>query len=251
MSGHNKWSKIKHVKEAADAKKGAVYTKLIKEITASAREGGGNTDSNSKLRMFIAKAKEQNMPLDNIERAIKRGTGELPGVVYETVNYEAYGPGGVAILIDTLTDNKNRCSAEIKNILSKKGGNMAGAGSVSWMFSKKGSIVVDKATVKEDDLIALMDAGAEDVKSDDSTTYEVVTSAANLEKVKSAMQAANIPFTSAEVTMVPSSEVKVAGDAAKQLLNLIEALEEHDDVQNVYANFDIPDEVFEQMEKEE
>ena len=251
MSGHNKWSKIKHVKEAADAKKGAVYTKLIKEITASAREGGGNTDSNSKLRMFIAKAKEQNMPLDNIERAIKRGTGELPGVVFETVNYEAYGPGGVAILIDTLTDNKNRCSAEIKNILSKKGGNMAGAGSVSWMFSKKGSIVVDKATVKEDDLIALLDAGAEDVKSDDSTSYEVVTSAANFEKVKSAMQAANIPFTSAEVTMVPSSEVKVAGDAAKQLLNLIEALEEHDDVQNVYANFDIPDEVFEQMEKEQ
>jgi YebC/PmpR family DNA-binding regulatory protein len=250
MSGHNKWSKIKHVKEAADAKKGAVYTKLIKEITASAREGGGNTDSNSKLRMFIAKAKEQNMPLDNIERAIKRGTGELPGVVFETVNYEAYGPGGVAILMDTLTDNKNRCSAEIKNILSKKGGNMASAGSVSWMFSKKGSILVDKATVKEDDLIPLLDAGAEDVKSEDPTNYEVVTSAANFEKVKSAMQAANIPFSLAEVTMVPSSTVKVTGDAAKQLLTLIEALEEHDDVQNVYANFDIPDEILEQMGNE-
>lgn len=251
MSGHNKWSKIKHVKEAADAKKGAVYTKLIKEITAAAREGGGNIESNFKLRMFMAKAKEQNMPLDNIERAIKRGTGDLPGVILETVNYEAYGPGGVAILIDTLTDNKNRCSAEIKNILSKKGGNMAGAGSVSWMFSKKGSIVVDKATVKEDDLIALLDAGAEDVKSDDSTSFEVVTSAGNLEKVKNAMKAANIPFVSAEVTMIPSSQVKVAGDAAKQLLTLVEALEEHDDVQNVYDNSDIPDEVLEQMEKEQ
>jgi len=248
MSGHSKWSTIKHKKAALDAKKGQVYTKLIKEIAACAREGGGNTETNSKLRMLINKAKEQNMPADNVDRAIKRGTGELPGIIFETVTYEAYGPSGVAMLIETLTDNKNRCSAEIKNILSKKGGNMAGAGSVGWMFSKKGYIMVDKAQAKEDDLIPLLDSGAEDIKSDDPNKYEIITNPANLEKVKSAMQASNIPFSLAEVTMLPSSTIKVAGESAKQLLALIEALEEHDDVQNVYANFDIPDEVLEQLE---
>jgi YebC/PmpR family DNA-binding regulatory protein len=248
MSGHSKWSSIKHKKAALDAKKGQVYTKLIKEITAAAREGGGNTETNSKLRMLINKAKEQNMPADNVDRAIKRGTGELPGVIYEAVTYEAYGPGGVAMLIDAFTDNKNRCSAEIKNILSKKGGNMAGAGSVSWMFSKKGYILVDKAQAKEDDLIPLLDEGAEDIKSEDPNKFEIITSPADLEKVKSAMQSGNIPFSSAEVTMVPSSTVKVVGESAKQVLTLVDALEEHDDVQNVYANFDIPDEVLEQLE---
>ncbi|MCM8796876.1 MAG: YebC/PmpR family DNA-binding transcriptional regulator [Candidatus Omnitrophica bacterium] len=243
MSGHSKWKTNKSKKMAADAKKGAAYTKIIKEITVVAREGGGNPDTNAKLRNVIARARELNMPSDNIKMAIKRGTGELPGVVYESVVYEAYGPGGVAILIEALTDNKNRTTAELRNIMSKKGGNMAGAGSVSWMFTKKGYITVDKSKVKEDDLIVLLDAGAEDIKAEDPKQFEIITSVDGLEKVKAAMDAQKIPYTSAEVTMIPSSTVKLAGNEAKQLLSLIEAIEEHDDVQQVYANFDIPDEI--------
>ncbi len=191
MSGHSKWKTNKGKKALADAKKGAAYTKVIKELTIAAREGGGNPDTNSKLRAIIAKAREVNMPQDNVKMAIKRGTGELPGVIYEAVNYEAYGSGGVAILVSALTDNKNRTTAELRNIMSKKNGNMAGAGSVSWMFTAKGYIAIDKANAKEDELMNIvLDAGAEDLKSDDKI-FEIYCAPANLEAVKSAFKRAN------------------------------------------------------------
>lgn len=247
MSGHSKWKTNKGKKSIADAKKGAAYTKLIKELTLLAREGGGNPDTNSKLRAVIAKAREANMPSDNIKMAIKRGTGEIPGVVYESVMYEAYGPGGVAILIDVLTDNKNRTAAEIRNIMSKKGGNLAGAGSVSFMFNMKGYLLIEKTEAKEDELMTIaLDAGAEDFKSDDKN-FEIITPAQAFEKVKQAIQDKKIKWQTAEVTMLPTSTVKVAGGEARQVLALIEALEEHDDVQQVYANFDIPDDILEEM----
>jgi YebC/PmpR family DNA-binding regulatory protein len=247
MSGHSKWKTNKAKKTAADAKKGAAYTKIIKEITVSAREGGGNTDTNVRLRTIIARAKELNMPSDNVKMAIKRGTGELPGIVYETVMYEGYGPGGVAILIEALTDNKNRTTAEVRNIMSKKGGNLAGGGSVSWIFHKKGYVLIDKSQIKEEELMSIvLDAGAEDFKSDDKN-YEIITSVEDYEKVKQAIQAKGITCLDAELTMVPSSSIKLTGNDAKQVLLLVEALEEHDDVQQVYANFDIPDEILEQL----
>jgi YebC/PmpR family DNA-binding regulatory protein len=250
MSGHSKWKTNKGKKTAADAKKGAAYTKIIREITILAREGGGNPDTNPKLRTVIARAKELNMPSDNVKMAIKRGTGELPGVIYETVTYEAYGPGGVAILIEALTDNKNRSTAELRNIMSKKSGNMAGAGSVSWMFAKKGYFLIEKTQAKEDELMSVaLDAGAEDFKSDDKN-YEITTSTQDFEKVKQAIQEKGIKWQDAEVTMIPSSTIKVTGNEAKQVLGLVEALEEHEDVQQVYANFDIPDEILEQVASE-
>lgn len=247
MSGHSKWKTNKSRKNAADAKKGAAYTKIIKEITVSAREGGGNPDTNIRLRTIIARAKELNMPSDNVKMAIKRGTGEVPGVIYETVIYEGYGPGGVAIMIEALTDNKNRTTAEIRNIMSKKSGNLAGSGSVSWMFAKKGYILIEKTQAKEEELMSIaLDAGAEDFKADDKN-YEITTSAQDLEKVKQAIGEKGIKWLDAEVTMIPSSSIKLIGNDAKQLLSLVEALEEHDDVQQVYANFDIPDEILEQV----
>ncbi|KPK98966.1 MAG: transcriptional regulator [Omnitrophica WOR_2 bacterium SM23_72] len=247
MSGHSKWKTNKAKKSAADAKKGALYTKLIKEITVAAREGGGNPDTNSKLRAVIAKAKDANMPSDNVKMAIKRGTGELPGVVYENVIYEAYGSGGVAILIEALTDNKNRTTAELRNIMSKKNGNMAGAGSVSWMFTKKGYVLIEKSQAQEEDLMTIaLDAGAEDFKSDEKN-YEIFTSLQDFENVKQILQDKGIKYQNAEITMIPSSTIKLTGNDAKQLLSLIEALEDHEDVQQVYANFDIPDEILEQV----
>lgn len=247
MSGHSKWKTNKGKKMAADAKKGAAYTKIIKEIVVAAREGGGNPDTNAHLRTVIARARELNMPLDNVKTAVKRGTGELPGITYESVMYEAYGPQGVAILIDALTDNKNRTTAELRNIMSKKGGNMAGAGSVSWMFTQKGYFLIEKSQKPEDEMMTIvLDAGAQDLKSDDKN-YEVFCSVQDFEQVKAAIQEKGIVCQDAELTMVPSSSIKVAGNEAKQLLGLIEALEEHDDVQQVYANFDIPDEILEQM----
>jgi len=250
MSGHSKWKTNKGKKNAADAKKGAMYTKLIKELTVAARDGGGNPETNSRIRAIIAKAREANMPSDNIKMAIKRGTGELPGVMYETVSYEAYGPGGVAIIIEALTDNKNRTTAELRNIMSKKGGNMAGAGSVSWMFSKKGYFLIEKTAAKEDDLLNIvLEAGAEDVKSDDKN-FEITTPPASFEQVKQAIDKNGIRYQDAEITMVPSSTIKVTGSDAKQVLALVEALEDHDDVQAVYANFDIPDEILEQASSE-
>jgi YebC/PmpR family DNA-binding regulatory protein len=247
MSGHSKWKTNKGKKSIADAKKGATYTKLIKEITMLAREGGGNPDNNIKLRTAMARAKEANMPSDNVKMAIKRGTGEIPGVVYETTMYEAYGAGGVAIIIEALTDNKNRTTAELRNIMSKKGGNMAGAGSVSYMFTKKGYILIEKSQAQEEELMTIaLDAGAEDFKSDDKN-YEITTSIQDFEKVKQVLQDKGLTLQTAEVTMIPSSTIKVTGGEAKQVLGLVEALEEHDDVQQVYANFDIPDEILEQM----
>jgi YebC/PmpR family DNA-binding regulatory protein len=247
MSGHSKWKTNKGKKGIADAKRGATFTKIIKELVVVARDGGGNPDSNPRLRAIMQKAKEANMPSDNVKMAIKRGTGELPGVVYEAVMYEAYGPGGVAILIDSLTDNKNRSTAEIRNIMSKRGGNMAGAGSVSWMFTQKGYISVAKDKIKEDELMNIvLDAGAEDMKHEDNI-YEIFTAIADLEKVKQALTDKGIKWEQAELTMIPSSTVKVTGNEAKQVLALVESLEEHDDVQQVYANFDIPDEILDEV----
>ncbi len=246
MSGHSKWKTNKGKKMVADAKKGAAYTKIIKELTVVAREGGGSPETNPRLRAVIAKAREANMPSDNVKMAIKRGTGELPGIVYETVMYEAYGPGGVAILIEALSDNKNRTTAEIRNIMSKKGGNLAGAGAVSWMFTRKGYILIERNQGKEEELMTIaLDAGAEDFKSDEKN-YEITMAPQDLEKIKQILQDKGIKWLDAEVTMIPSSSVKVTGNDAKQVLALVDALEDHDDVQQVYANFDIPDEILEQ-----
>jgi YebC/PmpR family DNA-binding regulatory protein len=251
MSGHSKWKTNKGKKMAADAVKGATYTKLIKELTVIARESGGNPDTNFKLRAVIAKAREANMPMDNVKMAIKRGTGELPGVIYETVMYEGYGPGGVALLIEALTDNKNRTTAEVRNIMSKKGGNLAGAGSVSYMFTMKGYISVEKSQGSEDDVMSLaLEAGAEDIKTLEKN-YEIITIPQDLEKVKGALTAKNINLEQAEITMLPSTTVKVSAGDAKQLLGLVENLEEHDDIQHVYANFDIPDEIIEAIAAED
>jgi YebC/PmpR family DNA-binding regulatory protein len=248
MSGHSKWATIKHKKGALDAKRGALFTKLIKEITVAAKNGGGSVDTNPRLRTAIAKAKEANMPADNIDRAVKKGTGELPGVVYEEITYEGYGPGGVAVLIEALTDNKNRTTAEIRNVLEKKGGNMSGAGSVAWQFQKKGLIVVKKETVDEDKLMTIaLDAGASDFSSE-KDSYEITTEPHDFEKVKKAVVDAGIATESAEVTRVASATVKVSeAGAAKNVLGLVEALEDHEDVQNVYANFDIPDELLKEI----
>ncbi|MDD5431811.1 MAG: YebC/PmpR family DNA-binding transcriptional regulator [Candidatus Omnitrophica bacterium] len=251
MSGHSKWKTNKGKKAVADAKKGATYTKIIKELTVVARDGGGNPDTNPRLRAIMQKAKEANMPSDNVKMAIKRGTGELPGVIYENVVYEAYAPGGVAIIVEALTDNKNRTSAELRNIMSKKGGSFAGAGAVSWMFTKKGYFLIEKSLAKEDDLMNLvLEAGAEDMKVDEKN-YEITTSPQNFEKVKQAIDEKGIKCQDAEVTMIPSSTVKVTGGEAKQVLSLIDSLEEHDDVEQVYANFDIPDEILEQAANED
>ncbi len=247
MSGHSKWKTNKGKKNAADAAKGKIYTKLIKELTVCARDGGGNPDTNPRLRAIIAKAREANMPSDNVKMAIKRGTGELPGIVYETVMYEVYGPGGVAILTEALTDNKNRTTAELRNIMNKKGGNMAGAGAVSWIFTMKGYLSMPKAQVQEEELMNIaLEAGAEDIKSDEKN-YEIFTSPQAFENVKAALAAKKLTWEEADITMIPSSTVKLAGNEAKQLLGLIEALEDHDDVQHVYANFDIPDEIIEEV----
>jgi len=247
MSGHSKWKTNKGKKGIADAKRGAMFTKIIKELVVVAKEGGGNPDSNPRLRAIMQKAKDANMPSDNVKMAIKRGTGELPGVVYESVMYEAYGHGGVAILIDSLTDNKNRTTAELRNIMSKRGGNMAGAGSVSWMFTQKGYIAVTKSSIKEDELMNIvLDAGAEDMKHDDNL-YEIFTSVADLEKVKKALSDKGIKWEDAQLSMIPSSTIKVTGNEAKQVLALVQALEDHDDVQQVYANFDIPDEILDEV----
>ena len=246
MSGHSKWAKIKHKKGATDAKRGAAFSKVIKEITAAAKDGGGNKETNIRLRAAIERAKGINMPLNNVENAIKKGTGELPGVVYETTVFDAYGPGGVAILVECLTDNKNRTTAEIRNILSKKNGSLAGAGSTAWMFAKKGYITVDKSKIGEEDLMGIaLDAGAEDFKAE-GDSYEISCDTVAFETVKSAI-AKKIEPATAEITMIPNSTVKVVGTDAKNVLELMENLEEHEDVQNVYANFDISEEEMDKL----
>jgi len=246
VSGHNKWASIKHKKAATDSKRGKIFSKLSKELTASARAGGGDPLANARLRVAINKAKSVNMPADNIDRAIKKGTGELPGVTYEEIAYEGYGPKGVAIIAESLTDNKNRTSADIRNIFSKKGGNMAGSGSVSWIFTKKGFIMVVVANADEDTVMSVaLEAGAEDMTTEEGM-YEITTSVYAFEKVKDALEKVAIPVESAEITMIPASTIKLEGTDAKQVLSLVEMLEDHDDVQNVYANFDIPDELIEE-----
>jgi len=247
MSGHSKWATIKHKKAAADSKRGKVFTKLIRELTTAAKAGGGNPDTNPRLRVAVQTAKDNNMPQDNITRAIKKGTGELPGVSYEEINYEGYGPAGVAVYVQALTDNKNRSSSEIRSIFDKKGGNMGGAGSVAWIFEKKGLIVVDKSKISEDQLMeTVLAAGAEDLTSE-GALYEVTMSQQDFENVKKALAEKNIACESAEITMLPKNLTKVSAEDAKRLLGLIEDLEEHDDVQNVYNNADIPEEVLKEL----
>jgi YebC/PmpR family DNA-binding regulatory protein len=243
MSGHSKWSTIKRKKEKADAARGRAFSKLIKEITIAAREGGGDPEGNARLRTAIATAKAANMPSQNIDKAIKRGTGELPGVSIEEIIYEGYGPGGVAMLVDCVTDNRNRTTAEVRRAFSKHGGNMGSAGCVAWMFSPKGVIIVDRAKADEDTILSIaLDAGAEDVRSDEDT-YEILSELGNFDDVKKAIESKGIEYASAERTKIPQTTVRLAGKQAEQMLRLMEAIEELDDVQNVYANFDIPEEV--------
>lgn len=244
MSGHSKWATTKHKKAAADSKRGKIFTKIIREITVAAKIGGGDPEGNPRLRTAILKAKENNMPADNIKKAVQKGTGELPGVSYEEMTYEGYGPGGVAIIIQLLSDNKNRTVSEIRHLLSKNGGNMGESGSVAWMFQKKGYLSIEKQKADEEKLMSVaLDAGAEDIRSDDPTLFEVITAPADFEKVKKAMTDAGLAPPYAEVTFLPQTYIRLDGKEAEQMLRLMEALEDHDDVQNVYANFDIPDEV--------
>jgi YebC/PmpR family DNA-binding regulatory protein len=247
MSGHSKWATIKHKKGALDAKRGKIFTRLIKEISIAAKNGGGDPDSNPRLRTAILAAKSENMPADNIKRAIQRGTGELPGVNYEEFTLEGYGPGGVAILLDINTDNRNRTVSEIRHAFGKNGGNMAEAGAVSWMFHKKGDIVVPKSAAKEDDLMGLvLDAGAEDLR-DDGENWEVLSDTSAYEAVLEAVKKAGITPSSSEVTMIPQNYIKLEGQPANTMIRLLEVLEDHDDVQHVHANFDIDQKLLEEV----
>jgi YebC/PmpR family DNA-binding regulatory protein len=239
MSGHSKWHTIKHKKGAADAKRGKIFTRLIKELTVAARAGGGDPDMNPRLRTIIAEAKANNMPRENIERAIRRGTGEEPGVSYEEIMYEGYGPGGVAMLVQTLTDNKNRTVGEIRFIFNKYNGNLAAENSVAWMFSRKGQVIVEKEKADEEKLLnAALDAGADDV-SDDGGVWEVISAPESFEKVRDAVKALGIEPASAEIAMIPQNYVKLQGKEAQAMLKLFEAIDDQDDVQHVWANFDI------------
>jgi YebC/PmpR family DNA-binding regulatory protein len=247
MSGHSKWASIRHKKSAVDAKRGKVFSKLIKEITVAARLGGGDPEGNPRLRAAIQAAKAQNMPKDNIARAIKKGTGELAGTSYEEYNYEAYGPGGVALMIDCLTDNRNRTIADIKHIFERHGGNLGEPGCVSWIFEKKGLFVFERSSVEEEKLLDLaLEAGAEDIKESD-TQFEVLTDPADFEAVKKAFDDQGLSYSLAEISMIPQNTVKLDGSDAERVLSLLEALEENDDINHVYANFDIPDEVMEAL----
>jgi YebC/PmpR family DNA-binding regulatory protein len=250
MSGHSKWSTIKRKKGKADAERGRVFTRFIREITVAARNGGGDAESNPRLRTAIDGARTANMPAVNIDKAIKRGTGELPGISYEEQTYEGYGPQGTAILIETLTDNKNRTTSEIRHILDRNGGHMGELGCVSWMFTQKGSITVDKGKAQEDDLMTVaLDAGAEDV-TDEKEFFEVLTSPPDLEKVKKALADAGVPISNAQLVRYPQTYVPLDAKAADQTIRLMNAIEEHDDVQKVYSNFDIPDDIMEQLTKD-
>lgn len=243
MSGHSKWANIKHRKGAADARRGKIFTRLIKEITMAARLGGGDASCNPRLRTAILEAKAENMPKDNIERGIKKGTGELEGVSYEEIIYEGYGPGGAAVMVESMTDNKNRAVADIRHIFSKCGGNLGENGCVSYMFDKKGLIEVDRNGVNEDTLMeTALEAGAEDIREEE-TTFEVITEPQAFEAVKEALEAAAIKYTLAEVTMIPQTTLNLTGKEAEQMFRLMEMLEDCEDVQKLYTNADIPDDV--------
>jgi YebC/PmpR family DNA-binding regulatory protein len=246
MSGHSKWATIKHKKGALDAKRGKIFTRLIREISMAAK-GGGDPDKNPRLRKAITDAKAENMPADNIKRAIQRGTGELPGVSYEELSLEGYGPGGVAVLAELSTDNRNRTVSEVRHIFTKHGGNLGEAGSVNWMFHKKGDITVPKSVAKEDDLMNIvLEAGAEDLR-EDGENWEVLTDPHTFEAVVEALKKANIQPATAEVGMLPQNYNKLEGQAATQMIRLVEALEEHDDVQHVYSNFDVDQKLLEEV----
>jgi len=248
MSGHSKWSTIRHKKGAADAKRGKIFTKLIKEIMVAARMGGGDQMANPRLRAAIIAAKAENMPKDNIDRAIKKGAGELDGAAYEEINYEGYGPGGVAVLVEIMTDNRNRAASDVRHIFSKNGGNLGEAGCVAWMFSKKGSIVFNKDKVSEEEAMEVaLEAGADDVQ-DQEDQIEVITSMEDFLTVKAAFDEKGMAYELNEITMVPQTTVRVEDEKlAAQLLRLMDALEDSDDVQNAYANFDIPDEILDAL----
>ena len=244
MAGHSKWAGIKHKKAVVDAQRGKAFSKVVREITQAAKLGGGSPDGNPRLRLAMSKAREVNLPKDKIEQAVKKGTGELPGVTYEEMVLEGYGPGGVAILVQALSDNKNRTTAEVRNLFSKHGGNMAGAGSVSWQFQKKGVVLVSASIVDEDRLMSLLlDAGAEDIKRD-GDSFTVTSDPQDLERVKEALSKSKLAWESADLMLLATSTVRVDNPAqAKRLLTLLDVLEDHDDAQHVYANFEIPDEI--------
>ncbi len=240
MSGHNKWSTIKHKKSKADAKRGKLFTKIIRELTTAAREGGGDPEGNPRLRAAIQAAKAANMPAENITKAIQRGTGELPGVAYEEVVYEGYGPGGVAVMLQVLTDNRNRTTAEIRHLFGKHGGNLGESGCVSYLFKKQGYLILPKSAGSEDAVMeAVLEAGAEDFFAEDPELYEVYTAPEDLHKVKAALEQRGFPVEQAKVEMVPTTQVRLEDKRADQMIRLMEAFEDHDDVQNVWANFDI------------
>ena len=247
MSGHSKWSTIRHKKAAVDAKRGKIFTKLIKEIMVAAKMGGGDIDANPRLRSAIASAKSDNLPKDKIERAIKKGTGELEGVNYEESVYEGYGPGGAAVLVESLTDNKNRTVADVRHIFNKNGGNLGENGCVSWMFNKKGYLVIDRSSVDEDALMeTALEAGAEDIREDESN-FEVICEPDDFETVKEAIDTAAIPCIAAEITMLPDTTTNLASKEAEQMFRLMEMLDDCDDVQKVYTNADIPEEIVNSM----
>jgi YebC/PmpR family DNA-binding regulatory protein len=248
MSGHSKWATIKHKKGALDAKRGKIFTRLIKEISIAAKNGGGDPDSNPRLRGAIVAAKAENMPADNIKRAIQRGTGELPGATYEEFSLEGYGPGGVAILLDINTDNRNRTVSEIRHVFGKNGGNMASAGAVAYMFHKKGDIIIPKSAAKADDLMnIIIEANGEDEPIDDGENWEILTAPSACEGMVEALKRAGIEPASSSVNMIPDTYIKLEGQQASTMIRLMEALEEHDDVQNVHANFDIDQKLLEEV----
>ena len=246
MSGHNKWSTIKHKKGAADAKRGKIFTRIIKEMTIAARLGGGDPEGNPRLRAAVAEAKANNMPKDNIERAIKRGTGEIEGAAYEEVSYEGYGPGGVAIIVEALTDNGNRTTPEIRHAFEKNGGNLGTPGSVKFQFERKGYFAVEKSAADEDKLMEIaLEAGADDLQSDDPDAYEIYASPESFEAVRQALENNKIPTVEAKLGMIPANYVTLDENKSRQVMKLLEVLDDHDDVQNVWSNFDIPAEMME------
>ena len=248
MSGHSKWATIKHKKGAADKARGKLFAKLIRQVEVAAREGGGDLDANPTLRTMFQKARDASVPLDTIERAVKRGTGDLEGVVYESITYEGYAPGGVAVLVEVLTDNRNRTGSEIRNLFSKNGGSMAEPGAVAWQFERKGIVLADRSAEEDDLMLVALEAGAEDI-ADDGDTWRITTAPTDLHAVRTALEQAGVGISSSDVTMLPNATMPLEdSDSAKKVLRLIDALDDNDDVQGVYANFDIPDAMLEAIE---
>ena len=250
MSGHSKWATIKHKKGAQDKARGKLFAKLIRQLEVSAREGGGDVDANPTLRTMYEKARAASVPMDTIQRAIKRGTGELEGVHYEAVSYEGYAPNGVAVYVECLTDNRNRTGADIRNLFTRNGGSTAEPGSVSWQFNRKGVVILPKTVAEDDLMLVALEAGAEDL-ADQGDTWQLTSAPQDLNQLQAALGAAGIPFDSADLTMLPTTTIPLESEAdARKVLRLVDALEDHDDVQNVYANFDIPDEIFQAVSAE-